>query len=144
VWWTQAALKRLTPGQSVAVKYDATVSELNANSLSDWLESFGSRFGWNRTYDLTELQNAANQGQVCVIVAKRKLALDKTTGKLRRKSGHIAVVVPETSSKQAKRKNNIVTIPLQSQAGKSNFRYRNNSVWWKSQQFEKYSFWIHS
>lgn len=142
VWWTQASLRKLNSGQAVSIEYGKTVSELGANNLTDWLENFGSKYGWFRSNDLTQLQNAANQGQVCIISAKRKLE----QGSTKRGSGHIVVVVPETAIYKATRDSNRVTIPLQSQAGRNNFRYRygaKNRVWWTDRRFEKYGFWIH-
>ena len=68
--------------------YGTTVSELNANSLYNWLEEFGSDFGWRRTLDVTELQNAANAGQVALICGQRTEL---------NQPGHICLVVPETA-----------------------------------------------
>jgi hypothetical protein len=133
VWWTSIALKKLALGQSVAAKYDTTVGELNANSLHNWFEKFGQQFGWVRTADLTALQTAANEGQVCIITGRR---VDLS------RSGHICAVVSETSSNQAKRKGSEVIIPLQSQAGSRNFRY-GGTRWWTDSRFSKYGFWIH-
>ena len=38
-----------------------------------------------------------------------------------------------------------VTAPLQSQAGRNNFRYGTGGLnWWKGDQFAESAFWIHS
>ncbi len=134
VWWTRKAIATLAAGGSVTPDYDVTVTELNANSLFNWFEEFGQDFGWVRTFDLTDLQNAANAGQVCIISGQRK--------ELNR-SGHICAVAPETPTQQAKRSGADVTIPLQSQAGASNFSY-GGRVWWTGAQFRKFGFWKHA
>ena len=76
-------------------------------------------------------------GAIGVIVARRK-----NDGL----SGHIAMVVPETSGKSANRDAaGEVTAPLQSQAGRTNFRRGTGAAnWWKGNQFAESAFWIHS
>jgi len=112
------------------------VEELNANSLYDWLSSYGQTFGWRREFDLTRLQDAANAGEVCLINAQRR--------ELNR-SGHIVAVVPETDANQARRSGTNVISPLQSQAGAVNFLYGGtNRTWWTGAQFRAFGFWIHS
>jgi len=122
VWWTQQALA----ARKTEVKYGDTVTELNANSLYAWLRDFGPTFGWKQTTSTDELQSEANEGQVSVICAQRK--------KLS-KSGHIAIVVPASSSE---------AVPLQSQAGRVNYAAsRKPGRWWESTQFQAYGFWTH-
>ncbi|MBI3651882.1 MAG: hypothetical protein HY231_12750 [Acidobacteria bacterium] len=133
VWWTRNAIARLASGASVTPQYDVTVSELNANSLCNWFEEFGSEFGWQRVFSLNQLQRAANDGQVCIINGQRTNL---------NRSGHICAVVPETAGHQALRSGAEITTPLQSQAGASNFRY-GGRVWWTSSQFRKFGFWVH-
>lgn len=134
VWWMQSALIQLSKGQSVPVSYAKTVHELNANSLHDWFKEFGSLFGWEQTMSLDQLQDAANAGKIGIICAKRKDL---------NRSGHICAVVPESQEFVAKRKNNQVTIPLQSSAGRNNVKYFSAKVWWTSNEFAEFSFWIH-
>jgi hypothetical protein len=134
VWWMQSALMQLSKGQAVTVSYAKTVHELNANSLHDWFKEFGSLFGWSQTMSLDQLQDAANAGKVSIICAKRKDL---------NRSGHICAVVPETQEFVAKRKNNQVVIPLQSSAGRNNVKYSSAKVWWTSDEFAEFSFWIH-
>lgn len=114
--------------------YGTTVQELNANSLYQWLEEFGPDFGWRRTVSVTELQDAANSGQVCLIVGQRKEL---------NQPGHICAVVPETQEHRVSRRGTVVTVPLQSQAGARNFRY-GGRVWWTGSQFGRFAFWIHA
>lgn len=133
VWWTRKAIATLAAGGSVAPVFGVTVSELNANSIFNWLEEFGRDFGWVRTFDMTDLQNAANAGQVGIICAQRR--------ELNR-PGHIVAVAPENGGHQATRRGGQVTVPLQSQAGVSNFDY-GGKIWWTGSQFGKFGFWKH-
>lgn len=134
VWWRSSAIEKLKAGQSVKPVYDDTVDELNANSLFNWMRDFGPTFGWKRTFDLTEMQNAANDGQVVIISAKHKIP---------NQSGHICLVVPETASQKAGRSGSTVTRPLQSQAGRHNQKYM-TSIWWTQSKFRNFGFWINA
>jgi hypothetical protein len=136
VWWNSIAIQRLGAGIAVTPRYGETVRELNANSLYEWLSNYGQNFGWRREFDLTRLQDAANDGEVCLINAQRR--------ELNR-SGHIVAVVPETAQHQARRNSASVLSPIQSQAGAQNFRYGGtNRTWWTGSQFRAFGFWIHS
>ena len=136
VWWTRTAIQTLTQGGAVSPQYGVTVNELNANSLYQWFIDFGTQFGWTRTFDLTDLQNTANQGGLGIICAQR--------ADLNR-SGHILAVVPETAQRQAVRVGANVTRPLQSQAGAVNFKYGTGTrAWWTDAKFAYYGFWKHS
>ncbi len=134
VWWTRNAIVDLQSGKQVPIRYGETVRELNANSIFDWFEDYANSFGWVRVFDLTELQEAANQGQVCIINAQR-VNLNNP--------GHICAVVPEINDHKASREGSEVIMPLQSQAGGHNFRYGVNT-WWKGSQFRNFSFWKHA
>ncbi|MFD2722149.1 hypothetical protein ACFST9_25760 [Hymenobacter monticola] len=134
VWWTRKTLVALASGQTVQPAYGTTVQELNANSLYNWLEEFGADFGWRRSVDLTEVQHAANSGQVCLVSGQRK---DLNA------AGHICAVVPETPKHRASRQGERVTVPLMSQAGARNFEY-GGRVWWTGTQFGRFGFWIHA
>lgn len=134
VWWTRKALVALASGQAVAPAYGTTVQELNANSLYHWLEEFGPDFGWRRSVELTQVQNAANAGQVCIVSGQRK---DLNA------PGHICAVVPENARYPAKRQKEQVTVPLMSQAGVRNFEY-GGRVWWTDAKFGRFGFWIHA
>ncbi|MGG6298219.1 hypothetical protein ACQ4M4_27815 [Leptolyngbya sp. AN02str] len=116
--------------------YSTKLASSNAvchESCRLWLGS-AQQFGWTRTFKLTELQDAANQGQICIISAQRKDL---------NRSGHICAVVPETPSHKAQRSGATVVSPLQSQAGVNNFAYGGN-VWWTAEKFRKYGFWMHA
>ncbi len=61
-------------------------------------------------------------------------------------SGHIAAVVPEHNDFKAIRNSTgEVLIPLQSQAGRSNYRFTTKTKrWWQGGQFQEFGFWQHS
>jgi hypothetical protein len=137
VWWKATALDRLMSGQAVEVVYDGTVRELNANMLHDWLEDYGEHFGWQRAADVDELQRAANDGEVCLIVAKRKDL---------NRSGHITAAVPESDDFRAVRSpDGVIKRPVESQAGAVNHRvivqHRN---WWLDPKFSSFGLWHHA
>ncbi len=135
VWWTEGAIAQLARSEPVFPSYGHTVRELSANALYDWLSDFGDLFGWKRATSLEELQGAANQGAACVICAQRTD---------RNQSGHISAVVPEAPPNAARRKQNNVRLPLQSQAGRKNFCYScGTGPWWQGTQFGRFGFWIH-
>lgn len=136
VWWNSDALQRLNDGSQVDVVYDRTVRELNANALHDWFERYGAAFGWQPEVSLTLLQEAANVGEVGIIVGKRKDL---------NRSGHIVAVAPEHGGFQARRTAaGDVTRPVESQAGTRNFRYAvNQRAWWLGTEFQSFSLWRH-
>lgn len=137
VWWTQPAIRELSQGQSVEPLLNRTIDGQKANDLFRWLRDFGLEFGWRQTGTLTKLQTEVNQGAIGLIVARRK-----EDGK----SGHIVAVVPETDEFRSKRNTlGEVIAPLQSQAGRINFKYGTGNVnWWKDAQFAESAFWIHA
>lgn len=137
VWWTGSAIEKLAQGQTVTPLLGNTIDEQRANDLFRWLRDFGLRFGWRQTGSLTKLQTEVNQGAIGVIVARRKID---------GQSGHIVMVVPETNEETAKRNAaGEVIAPLQSQAGRSNFRYGTGGLnWWKHERFAESAFWLHS
>ncbi|MGH9657677.1 MAG: SH3 domain-containing protein [Bryobacteraceae bacterium] len=134
VWWTPPAVVRLARGEEVQVQFGVTVGEINANGLFSWLRDFGSEFGWSRAASESAVQDAANAGRPAVIVAQR-VSLNLP--------GHISVVVPESADRQARRSGGAVTVPLQSQAGGTNFRFSASAGrWWTHQKFRDAAFWI--
>jgi hypothetical protein len=137
VWWTPDALVRLAQGKTVEPRLGSTIDEQRANDLFRWLKAFGAQFGWRQTSTLTKLQSEVNAGALGLIVARRMLD---------GKSGHIVMVVPETDVEVAKRNAaGEVVGPLQSQAGRENFRYGTGRLnWWKGAEFADSAFWIHA
>jgi hypothetical protein len=140
VWWTSSALTRLERGEEVPVSIGNTVVEVNANALSDWFEEHGRTFGWRRTFDLDDLQQAANAGAVGIIVARRAQS---------NRSGHITAVAPESGAIQAVRKDGAVSAPVQSEAGARNHaRGTGTGRWWLRSEsggpkFSRFGFWVH-
>jgi hypothetical protein len=137
VWWTPKAIEALAQGKAVVPRYGDTIDEQRANGLFRWLSDFGPRFGWRQTGTPSKLQLEVNQGAVGLISAQRKV--DGLPG-------HIAIVVPETDDKRARRDSSgEVAAPLQSQAGAVNFRYGTSTAgWWKGEKFAQSAFWLHS
>lgn len=133
VWWTDAAIARLTQGHTVNPAYGSTVDEITANGLHGWFRSWAQRFGWRQTISLDALQNHANQGGVSIIVAKNSQG-----------HGHITAVVPEVGANQAARDTTgNVLRPLESQAGSTNYQYVTKSTkWWTPQKYTA-AFWMH-
>lgn len=136
VWWTDKAIAALEAGEQVAAQYDATIREMNANAIHNWLRDYGPRFGWKRSLSLTELQECANRGGIATICARRKdLA----------RSGHIVIIAPETDQIKAPRDaNGRVTMPVQSQSGAVNFSRRvPASAWWVDARFSSFVLFVH-
>lgn len=121
-------------GKVVIPEYGVTILELNANSLYDWLDEFGEKFGWEGIFNLTEIQTSANTGEVVVICAQRRNL---------NYSGHICAVVTETDNHNAEWNNGEVVKLLQSQAGSKNFRYATSDRWWASSKYRNFGFWKH-
>ena len=136
-WWTGDAIEALARGQTVTPLLETTITEQRANQLFDWLRAFGLRFGWRQTGTLTKLQTEANLGAVGLIIAKRT---DD------RSPGHVTMVVPERENFRARRDAaGEVIVPLQSQAGSSNFQFGTGVAnWWKGAKFADSAFWVHS
>jgi predicted chitinase len=135
IWWTGPALRRLRNGEDVPIVYGDTVREMNANMLHDWFEDYGAGFGWTNEIGLDTLQEAANDGEVCIIVAQRRDL---------NRSGHIVAVVPEQDGFRATRNaRGEVTHPVESQAGATNFRMRVGSRhWWQQEtKFRSFGYW---
>lgn len=137
MWWTAAALRRIADGDTVAARYADTVREKNANGLLDWLVDYGAGFGWRRTLDLDVLQGAANNGEVCIIVAQRRDL---------NRSGHVTAVVPEHRDFHAARNaRGEVARPLESQAGTRNHRFVvKPRAWWTETRYAAFGFWRHA
>ena len=159
-WWTTGTVQRIQAGaEAVSVEeyarrvaagesvqgvirpvYGETVSELNANALTDWMETWGASFGWEQTTDMSEAQTAANEGHVAVLLAANANS---------RRSGHISVILAEDEDNEAARdEEGDVRAPLQSQAGSRNFKSSNNDAgagrdqWWENSSHVRGGAWI--
>lgn len=144
VWWNPDSQCALLRNKKVNVVLDYlnnsfTVREMNANNLHLWLEEFGAKFGWERKFDVTEVQKDANEGKICIITAQQ---LDAN------RSGHICPIVPETDSLKADYNDDgTVKFPLQSQAGGRNRKYfthfGDHAKWWVRINYRDFGFWVH-
>lgn len=129
--WTDKAIEQLEKGNEVALIFGETVRPFYSNYIYDWFLQSGHEFGWERVDDVDKLQNKVNDnGGVGMICAKRFI-LDK--------SGHVVMVVPETETDKAFRKDGKVIYPLQSQAGADNYNYFSEirKDWWNNKDPEK-------
>ena len=136
VWWTPDAIERLARGEPVEPQLSRTIDEQRADDLFRWLRGFGERFGWRQAGTATELQTEANAGAVGLIAA-----MSGSDGR----PGHLAIVVPETPDRRARRNAaGEVIAPLQSQAGRRNVRYGTGRPgWWTAEHFADAAFWLH-
>jgi predicted chitinase len=136
VWWTRGALARMAQGEGVPVSYDDSVRELPANGLYDWLNDQGTGFGWHQEIDLISLQEAANAGEVCVIVARNR----DPNG-----PGQVSLVIPEHPGCAARRDAaGDVLRPAESTAGGKNHRCAvPRTAWWLGSRYSAYAFWRH-
>ncbi len=136
VWWSSAAIARMSSGEKVVPTLGNTIDEMRANDLFRWLRDFGEQHGWRRTGTLDKLQAEVNVGAIGLIVARRAIE---------GRSGHIVAVVPETAGHSARRNaKGEITHPLQSQAGARNFRYGTSTLnWWTDDKFADSAFWLH-
>ncbi len=133
VWWNSKAIVDLLAGKTVTAKYGDTVVEMRANHIFNWLQEHGADFGWKRVFDVDTLQSEANAGRLGIICAQRTDM---------EKPGHIQIIAPENGSHKAKRSGGVVTQPLQSNAGSSNFTYGFlGSNWWQGSKFKQFGFW---
>ncbi len=137
VWWKADALKKVLEGQDVEAIFDQTVEPIYSSAIHDWFLMWGASFGWKRMSNVDEVQEAVNKnGGVGIICAKRKkVGL----------SGHIVPVVPETERKKAHRVDNKVVFPLQSQAGKLNYKYfaKARKDWWNHERYSSHVLYYH-
>ncbi|NRT12125.1 hypothetical protein [Flavobacterium sp. 14A] len=137
VWWTDEAIERLQAGEDVTPIYNDTVKTIYSSAITDWFVKWGPAFGWKRTMDVNELQEKVNnEGAIGIICAKRKI---------RGLSGHIVPVVPETAAHKAYREDGRVIYPLQSQAGKVNYKYfaKVKKDWWNNALYSSSVFYYH-
>ena len=137
VWWTEDSLKKILAGQSVEAVFNETVEPIYSSAIHDWFLKWGPSFGWRQMSTVDEVQQAVNEnGGIGIICAKRKkVGL----------SGHIVPVVPETERKKAHRVDGKVVYPLQSQAGKLNYKYfaKARKDWWNHERYSSHVFYYH-
>jgi hypothetical protein len=136
VWWTADAMARIALEQGVDVVFNQTVRELCTNALFDWFDEYGTAFGWHREVELSNLQDAANAGEVALIIAKNQ--------ELSR-PGQAAAVLPEQDGMPAKRDQDGDCLrPLQSLCGPKNVRCAvADTAWWVTSKYQSHAFWRH-
>ena len=137
VWWRGPALRQLGDGMPVDVAYGRTVVEVNANALFDWFVDYGGDFGWSVVHDLDLAQAAANNGEICLIVAKHA---DQNA------AGHVSAILPERPDLAARRRRDgSIVVPVESQAGSRNTPLHVSARrWWIAKKFAAFSFWRHA
>ena len=142
LWWTLDVEKKMLDGTLTpdtvhaesGMKYKniygkSITQEQNANMLNAWFERVGEpHFGWEKATDMDAAQTAANNGHIVIINAA------KTGG-----HGHISVILPELPSSPAKKPG----IPLQSQAGETNFKIGRGGKWWSDSKHSNGHAWIY-
>lgn len=135
VWWNEKAFKVIDANGTPEIIYAKTVTELNANALTDWFEDYGSIYKWKRVFDVNTLQQQVNAGTLGFIVAQRTNL---------NRSGHIVGILPEQGLNKAQHNaSGIVTSPLQSQAGGLNKKVFTANNWWtNTAKFRKFGFWV--
>lgn len=122
VWWYKP---ESVTSDSKAI-YGQTVREMSANSLHDWLLTYGDAFGWKvldsgKSVDIKGYHEALNdQSTFGVISAKRVNGIG---------SGHITFAVHDLIDIDGKG-------PLQSQAGTTNKQWFKDDKWFTSSRFE--------
>lgn len=137
VWWTDESIEKILNGEEVEAIYGETVQTIYSSAIHDWFLKWGSSFGWKRILSIDEMQEKVNtNGGVGIICAKRRQ---------RGLSGHIVPVVPETKQHTAYRENGKVLYPLQSQAGKVNYKYFSTikKDWWNNELYSSSVFYYH-
>ncbi len=120
------------PDTHLAPVYGQNVREMNVNSLVPWMEEHGSRYGWEKVTDMNQAQTAANNGNLTIIMGAKYGS-----------NGHVSVVLPETQSLKASNRNGQF-IPLQSQAGATNFNASSNvHNWWNDGSHQGGAAWVY-
>lgn len=141
VWWQPAIEKDILNGKRKAEDIDLTrynttfIKEMLANELNNWIRTHGKSFGWVQAGSMKSAQEAANSGHIVII-----LAANKTT------NGHVSVIAPESEQHHSITDSDGTTIPLQSQAGRTNFKYgsnKSNPRWWEDKNHQDGAAWIY-
>jgi hypothetical protein len=117
VWWTPEIIKT---GVFREVIYGKTVREMNVNLIYDWFLNYGQIFQWKEV-SLDKAQSEANNGKLAIIIAANISS---------NRSGHVSIVLPETSALKAINKPSFV--PIQSNAGRKNEKVFIRNWWSKN------------
>ena len=97
IWWTAAAQKQILSGKTPTVQYGKNVTELNANSLYEWLKACKDRpellrFGWEEVTRV-EADTLVNKGTHFAVICARRTP--------RNRSGHITIIIPASQQSEA-------------------------------------------
>ena len=129
VYWKKKSLSNILAGQEVKAGYGETVRELSTNMLYDFFLNEGKYYhNWEQIENPVELQNLANEGHICIISAKNSNT---------RRSGHMTIVPPEYKGFTRKG-----AIPVQSQAGAGNFKYKLGQNWYLNNRYSDFGFFV--
>ena len=154
VWWMRAAIRQIQAGARpvtreqlraagnqaanlIAPVYDKTVTELSANAMTAWMWTWGSYFGWRKAASAQDAQLAANNGRIVIALAANSRPDH---------AGHVSVVVTESTQNSAPGRDKTlgtVTVPLQSQAGATNFKFGGKGAWWMPPTHKDGGLWIY-
>lgn len=108
--------------------------ELNANATYNWINKYGSKYGWTKV-SAEEAQERANAGYPTIGIWKNP------TGK----SGHVVVIRPEGTAPDGKTYTYSATKgPVIAQAGASNFNYGNISKGFSKDKMPAIQYWTHA
>jgi hypothetical protein len=129
VYWNKKSFSEILKGKKVEANLLKTVHELSANMLYDFLVNEGEQYhNWEQVKSPVSLQQLANEGHVCIIVGKHHNPS---------KSGHITIVSPEHPHFKMKKR-----IPVQSQAGINNFKYKTGQDWFLKDKYCHVGFFV--
>ena len=125
----QVKLPHWVKGGVPASSTTSGATELNANATYNWLNNYGSQYGWKKV-SAADAQNAANAGKPTIAIWKN------TSGG----SGHVAVVRPAGNGYAF----SAAKGPVIAQAGASNYNYANVSTGFGSSRMSAVVYWTHA
>ena len=125
----QVQLPHWVKNNAPATSNTSGATELNANATYNWLNNYGSKYGWKKV-TAAEAQTAANNGKPTIVIWKN------TSGG----SGHVAVVRPEGNGYAFSSARG----PVIAQAGASNYSYANVSTGFGSSRLSAVVYWTHA
>jgi hypothetical protein len=135
VWWTSAAIEKLTHGVPVGVRLGDTVIELNSNSLVRWFNEFGKLFGWCLAPSVEELRRHVSDGALGVICARSTDVAGH---------GHISIVVPESAHVAVHVEGRTTALVDSHLVALTSLSSISASEWWHDERFAEviFPYWI--
>jgi hypothetical protein len=159
IWWKpdaiaaiQAGAEVVSPtdyearaGENVVTANETFTTQVNANALMEWMRDWGvPAFGWEIVETAEAAQAEANGGNIVIILARHAVAEE---------SGHVSVILAESAQHRAPTEtSNDAYVPLQSQAGASNFSYNDTEsavgtagrrAWWAESIYADAGFFVY-